>query len=147
MNAEATVLRAKAIYVEMAEVEKEKAMHDNRSKECRKRIEGMQAQIKELVNAVDSPQGELPLDSPAFGIFACVEGEMHDWQRIRDDEDRALETCEKCGGERVYDKTAEKPEWVYSFPPGPAGDIEPAALVISADPTDPQGIRVDEVPA
>jgi hypothetical protein len=132
MNAEATILKAKSIYVEMAEVEKEKAMHDERSKECKKRIEGMQAQVKELVNAVDGPQAELNLDSPALGIFACVEGEMHDWQRIRDDEERSLETCENCGGERVYDKTDEKPEWVYTFPQSePAPAVSPSEEPVS----------------
>lgn len=140
MNAEATIQKAKAIYLEMVEVEKEKSMHDQRSRECAKRLASMHAEVRQLVNSVDGPQGELRLDSPPLGIFACIEGEMHDWQRIRDDDERSIETCENCGGERVYEKKApegEKLEWVYTFPstglpgeafPGDAPADEPAEV-------------------
>ena len=126
MNAEAVVEKATAIYVEMTEVEKEKEMHETRSRECKKRIEGMEAQIRELVNGVDSAQEELSLDAPTpEGIFPCVDGEEHEWELIRDDERSSVESCEKCYGTREIDKAAEKQEWIYSFPASEAGDKAP----------------------
>jgi len=119
MMAQETILKCREIYVEMSEVEKEKEMHDSRSKACKKRIEGMESEIRELVNCIEHPQGNLfegPAPPPDISEFTCSNGEGHTWLGLRDNEERTLESCETCGAERTYDKTNPTEGWVYVLP-------------------------------
>jgi len=119
-----TVGKARRIYLEIADLEKEESEHKERAKDARKRIDGRLGLIRSLI--CDPKQLELP-SAPVASENAeppCTSASGHKWERFREGE-MILEDCANCPMERTAQvirlqdnpddpEVIEHGEWIYT---------------------------------
>lgn len=129
-----TIGKARRIYLEINDLEKEEDEHKDRAKDARKRIEARLGLIRSLI--CDPKQLELPKaeeePEPIEDPTVCPEHEdgAHEWERIRDTEGLIVENCSLCWLERIGREPGPgEPivDWTYARPRAEGDAEKPAA--------------------